>query len=155
LQIEKKIYIFSKSKFEHYFANYADKFGILAIGATAAAQILFEPSSGVPPIYWLLVLLVMLTLSIIMQLIFRRFARKIIIDIENGKIIFELLRGAGTLEAEINGLETIQLGFYVTFFISGKRIFYNDVINKELVAFLETLKPLKWRRIGKLIYKYW
>ena len=149
------MYIFSRPRAERVFVNYGDKIGILGISTTAAAQILFYPGADIPPIRWLYVLLFMFVLAAIMKITFRRFAHRISVDREEGVIIFELLRDAGTLKAEIEKLEAIQLGFYVSFVISGKRLFYNGVTNKELVTLLETLKPIQWRRRGRWIYRHW
>ncbi len=155
METGKTHYIFSRPSEERLFVNYGDKIGILGMSAVAAVQIFLYPGAGIPPIRWLYVLLFMFTVSALMRITFRSFAHRITVDTQEGLIVFDMLRGAPTVKADIDKLEAIQLGFYVSFLISGKRLFYNGVTNKQLVALLEMLRPVEWRRRGRWIYKHW
>ena len=155
METDKAHYIFSRSKEERLFVNYGDKVAILGIGAAAAAQILFNPGAGIPAIRWVYVLLFILVVSAIMKITFRRFAHRISVDREEGVIVFDLLRGAGSVKAEIRTLKAIEIGFHISFVMNGRRLFYNGVTNKDLVALLETLRAIEWRRRGRWIYRHW
>ena len=149
------LYIYSKPKVVPLIANYIDKAGILAVAATATTQIIFFPDANIEPIRWGYVLLILVTISLTMEFGLRIFAYKITIDTEKSIIQFELLRSAGTVKADINKINAIEIGFYISFIFDERRVLYNEVVNKELVSFLKTLKPILWRPIGRFIYKHW
>jgi hypothetical protein len=155
VETEKTHYIFSRPNGERLFVNYGDKAGILATSALAAVQIFFYPAAGIPTIRWLYALLFMFVMSAIMKITFRRFAHRIGVDREDGVIVFDLLRGAGNVKAEIHALKAIEIGFHISFVIGRRRLFYNGVTDKELIALLGTLKPIEWRRRGRWIYRHW
>jgi hypothetical protein len=90
-----------------------------------------------------------------MEFVFRKFARTISVDVNEGIIEFDMHRNAGVVRARVSDIKTIQIGFYILFVIDNKKIFYNEVVNKDLVRFLEMLKPVVWRRRGRLINRYW
>jgi hypothetical protein len=146
--------VFSRPVAERLLVNYGAMTALVLIGVIAAIQIFFDPRA-VEPVGWVYVLSVVVGIGLVMEFMFRGFAYSIAIDRAQGTIEFDMFRGTKRIKARIDGLIEIQVGIYISFLFDGRRVRFNAVTNKELVDFLETLKTVTWRRMGRLIHKYW
>jgi ATP-dependent Zn protease len=138
-----KFYLFERPKAEVYIANYIDKAGLLILIITFISDIVSQqPSIKIND--WILVFILIIIFMGLFEIFFRRVA-----------FCFFFFRHRKGVTAKIEDIKEIRMSAYITFMINDKKVYYNDVVNKELVAFLQKLKPTKWSRLGLFLHKYW
>lgn len=65
-----------------------------------------------------------------------KFAHKIVINPNKNSIEFFLQRNKGNLHTNLGAIKKIHIGLYITFFVEGRKVKYNDARNKELIELL-------------------
>ena len=99
----------------------------------------------------------MLVFILFTDLLIRRFAYKIYFDLDKSEVKFFMflpLIKKKTITVKIEDIEEITLNIAVTFSINGKKVCYNGVHNDELVRYLENLRPVSWKYLGRFFNKY-
>ncbi len=99
----------------------------------------------------------MLVFIFFTDLLIRRFAYKIYFDLDKSEVRFFMflpLIKKKIITVKIEDIEKITLNIAVTFSINGKKVCYNGVHNDELVKYLENLRPVSWKYLGRFFNKY-
>jgi hypothetical protein len=149
-----KFYLFERPKAEVYIANYIDKAGLLILIITFISDIVSQqPSIKIND--WILVFILIIIFMGLFEIFFRRVAYRMSFNFDTNEITFSFFRHRKGVTAKIEDIKEIRMSAYITFMINDKKVYYNDVVNKELVAFLQKLKPTKWSRLGLFLHKYW
>ncbi len=148
------IYSFEQPYIELKVTNYIDKVAIVLliiafIGDTFFLHNIKELSSLILPFA------ILSLLSLFLEWYKRRVAHQIIFDLNKKEITFLLYQNRSSVVAKIEDIEHIHIGYYIKFILKKRNVFYNDVVNKDLMAFLEGLRPTTWNRIGRFMCKYW
>jgi hypothetical protein len=149
-----KIYVFERPKAEIYIANYIDKVGLMIGVITFILDILFlhniTKSSS-----WFFGFSTLILLSLFFEIFFRRFAHRISVNLDTHEITFSFFRHKKDTIIKIEDIKEIRMNAYITFIFDKRKVFYNDLVNKELVAFIEELRPTTWSRLGRFLYNHW
>ncbi len=151
------IVVFSRPREEYYFVKYAGKFGVLAMIIISIIQMLFFPTATIPPIRWVFVILFFIFLDLLIKMIFRRFAYRLLFNPALNEVSFLLYRSKKPLTVNTKGINRIHINVYITFVLEREKLFYNGVVNRDLIAFLKTqLKvPITCGRLVSFIHKWW
>jgi hypothetical protein len=149
--------IFSRPREEYYAIKYGGKFGVIAMILISLVQMSFFPNASIRSTTWLYAISFMVFICLLMEIVFWRFAYRISFDQESGEVTLFLYRSKKPLTANIRSINRIHINFYIAFSFERRKVFYNEVVNKELVAFLEAKLqvPITWGRFGPLIHKRW
>jgi hypothetical protein len=148
---------FYRPREEYYFIKYGGEFGLVVMIIISLIKVLFFPVDAIPPVRLVFLVLFMIFLCLVIKIIFRRFVYRMSFNTNSGEVVFLLHRDKKPIITNRKNINKIHINLYITFFFEGKKVFYNEVANKDLVAFLETRLqiPITWGRLGPLIHKWW
>ena len=149
-----KDYIFERPKAEVYIVNYIDKVGLMIGVVTFIIDILFLHNIKVSS-KWVFGFSAIILLSLPFEFFGRRFAHRISVNLETNKITFSFFRHKKDITVKLEDIKDIRMNAYITFILDKRKIYYNDLVNKELVPFIEKLRPTTWSRLGRFLYKHW
>ncbi|MCP4991265.1 MAG: hypothetical protein GY928_36010 [Colwellia sp.] len=152
--------VFSMDPFSIFVGKYTARVGVLVFCILHMAVKLdilkygTEGSNYKRPDIFFVAMLFMIFFMIVTDLLFRKFACKICFDLDKSEakffMFFPLIRKK-IISVKIEEIDKIILNIYVTFLIGGVKVRYIGVDDKELVHFLENLKPITWKKLGRKI----
>lgn len=80
----------------------------------------------------------------IFERIFRKFAQKIIIDFDTHKLQLHMNRSNEIIKVDFDDIKELRVNGYIIFIFKEKKVFFNDLQNKELFSSLNKIKRIHW-----------
>ena len=154
----KNIRIFSMHPWQIFSGKYATRvcfIGMCVVCITAKLVIHTNKIKYSDSIF--VILPCMLVVICFTDILIRRFAYRIYFDLDKSEVQFFMflpLIRKKIITVKIEDIEKITLNIAITFLINGKKVCYNGVHNDELVTFLENLRPVSWKYLGRFFNKY-
>jgi len=135
------IYSFSQSSSKRFIANHLDKIVWVCILFLVAFTIV---KVGYLSLYGIIILFLLCTIVILFSKIQQKFAYKIIVDFKSSNIRLYMHRSKFIITAGFDDVKSISVNGYIILALKGKKFFYNDLKNTNLLNCLNKIRKINW-----------
>ena len=135
------IYSFSQSSLQRFIANHLDKFIWGCIFFIFTFTIL---KIGYLSTYAIIILVFLCIIPYIFGKIQQKFAYKVIVDFESGRLGLHMHRSAAVVTANFDDIQNIRVNGYIIFVLKERKVFYNDLQNRDLFNCLNKIMQIQW-----------
>ena len=135
------IYSFSQSNLQRFVANHLDKFILGCIFFIFTFTIL---KIGYLSTYAIIILVFLCIIPYIFGKIQQKFAYKVIVDFESRRLRLHMHRSAAVVTANFDDIQNIRVNGYIIFVLKERKVFYNDLQNRDLFNCLTKIMQIQW-----------
>ena len=135
------IFSFSQSSAKRFIANHLDKIVWICILFLLALTI---EEVGYLSLYGIIILLVLCTISYLFGRFQKKFAYKIIVDFNSGKVQLHMHRREAIISVNFDDIKGIRVNGYIILTFKEMKVFYNDLQNINLLKCLNKITEIEW-----------
>ena len=146
------MHVFKKNVFEIFIGKYSDKFIIIFFIIIFLVETFNNLQLNCPKTTLYVGIPISIFIWILAEIIYRKFAYKIIFDSRSGEAIFCMFREKEVIKTRIYNIKEIYMGAYMNFHFDGKVIKYKGYDDLKLMEFIDKSNiPVKYNKIGRLL----
>jgi len=140
---ERATYTFSQPKLYEFFVNHGAKICLALLSLLFLIAMIQNKGAG----YLNRSIHIIIFISVLIYLtgrLLRKFAYKIIVDLESHNIRFFMNRTEGSIKVDFDAVREIRVNGYIIFVLNERKIFYSGKPSKEILACLNQIKRIHW-----------
>lgn len=140
---ERATYTFSQPKLYQFFVNHGAKICLALLSVLFLIAMIQNKGAG----YLNRSIHIIIFISVLIYLtgrLLRKFAYKIIVDLESHNITFFMNRTEDNIKVDFDAVRDIRVNGYIIFVLNERKIFYSGKPSKEILACLNRIKRIHW-----------
>jgi len=140
---ERATYTFSQPKLYEFFVNHGAKICLALLSLLFLIAMIQNKGAG----YLNRSIHIIIFISVLIYLtgrLLRKFAYKIIVDLESHNIRFFMNRTEDSIKVDFDAVREIRVNGYIIFVLNERKIFYSGKPSKEILACLNQIKRIHW-----------
>jgi len=140
---ERATYTFSQPKLYEFFVNHGAKICLALLSLLFLIAMIQNKGAG----YLNRSIHIIIFINVLIYLtgrLLRKFAYKIIVDLESHNIRFFMNRTEDSIKVDFDAVREIRVNGYIIFVLNERKIFYSGKPSKEILACLNQIKRIHW-----------